>query len=269
MAVHRVALLLTALALAAPAQEAAAAAHWTPDVAAARQWAAGRAGAISFAVRTPERLAGSGVDRTYPSASVVKAMLLVTYLRQGSVRDRDLRPADRALLAPMIRVSDNVAATRVRNIVGNAAVTRLARAAGMTRFSMAPGMWGSSRISARDQTRFFLRVDSFVPRRHRAYAMELLRTVVPSQRWGIARAVPAGWTLFLKGGWGSGTGAVGHQVGLLRLDGDRVAVAVLTVGSPSDAYSQATEEGIARRLLRGLGGPLRGAAGAGSARLAP
>jgi hypothetical protein len=267
MALRRVSLLLAALALVAPAQ-APAAARWTPDVAAARQWAAGRAGAISFAVRTPERLVGSGVDRTYPSASVIKAMLLVTYLRQGSVRDRDLRAADRALLAPMIRRSDNVTATRVRNIVGNHAVTRLARAVGMTRFSMNPGVWGSSRISARDQTRFFLRIDSFVPRRHRAYAMRLLRTVVPSQRWGIARAVPPDWTLYFKGGWGSGTGAVGHQIGLLRLDGDRVAVAVLTVGSPSHAYSKATEEGIARRLLRGLGRPLGGTLSGGIARLA-
>jgi hypothetical protein len=268
MALRRVSLLLAALALAAPAHASAAAAHWTPDVAAARLWAAGRAGAISFAVRTPERVTGYRIDVTYPSASVIKAMLMVTYLRQGSVRDRDLRPADRALLAPMIRRSDNVTATQVRNIVGNDAVTRLARAAGMTHFRMSPGVWGSSRISARDQTRLFLHVDSFVPRRHRAYAMRLLRTVVPSQRWGIARAVPADWTLYFKGGWGSGTGAVGHQVGLLRLDGDRVAVTVLTVGSPSHAYSQATEEGIARRLLRGLGRPLRGASRAGGAQLA-
>jgi hypothetical protein len=269
MALRRVSLPLAVLALAAPAQAAAASPdHWTADVAAARQWAAGRAGVVSFAVRTPERLAGSAVDRTYPSASVIKAMLLVTYLRSGKVRDRDLRRADRALLAPMIRVSDNGAATAVRNIVGNAAVTRLARTVGMTRFSMHP-VWGQSRISARDQTRFFLRVDSFVPRRHRAYAMQLLRTVVPSQRWGIARAVPTDWSLYFKGGWGSGTGAVGHQIGLLRLDGDRVAVAVLTVGSPSHAYSQATEEGVARRLLRGLARPLRGASRAGSAQLAP
>jgi hypothetical protein len=257
--------LATPAALAAPAS-ASAAARWAPDVAAARRWAAGRQGSIAFAVRAPEGVAGAGLDRTYPSASVIKAMLMVTYLRQRSVRDRPLRAADRALLAPMIRWSDNGTATRVRDLVGNDAVTRLARTVGMTRFSMAP-VWGSARISPRDQTRFFLHVDAFVPRRHRAYAMRLLGTIVPAQRWGIARALPAPWTLAFKGGWGSGTGAVGHQVGLLRLDGDRVAIAVMTLGSPSHAYAKATEEGIARRLLPGLRGRLAGTASMLEARL--
>ena len=45
--------------------------------------------------------------------------------------------------------------------------------------------------------------------------MERLRTVVHTQRWGIAEVAPAGWTLYFKGGWGSGTGLVDHQVALL------------------------------------------------------
>ena len=116
----------------------------------------------------------------------------------------------------MIRRSDNVAATRVRDIVGNAAVVRLARRAGMTRFAVDP-VWGLSLITARDQTRFFLRIERLAARsRHRAYALRLLRTIVPSQRWGMGQVIPDGWTLYFKGGWGSGTGAVDHQVGLLR-----------------------------------------------------
>src|SRR5215210_265088 len=105
---------------AAPAHAARAPATWTPDVAAARAWSQTRQGVIAFAVRTEDRLWGIGLDRRFPSASVVKAMLLVGYLRRDSVRGRDLRAADRALLDPMIRRSDNIAATRVRDIVGNA-----------------------------------------------------------------------------------------------------------------------------------------------------
>ena len=251
-----VALLLAALA----ASPAAAADRWQPDVAAAASWAAARAGTVAFAVRTEEGLVGRHLDRTFPSASVVKAMLMVAYLRQRSVRDRPLRDADRALLGPMIRRSDNVAATRVRDIVGSGALTRLAHVAGMTRFRADP-VWGRSSITARDQTRFFLHIDARVPERHRAYAMCLLRTIVPSQRWGLARAIPAGWTLYFKGGWAAGTGAVDHHVGLLRQDGERVAIAVLTVGNPDHAYGTATEEGVARLLLRGLGGHLAGTAG--------
>src|SRR4051794_21814039 len=106
--------LAAAPARAAGASAPAAAAEWTPDVAAARSWANTRQGAIAFAVRTEHGLWGIGLDRRFPSASVVKAMLLVAYLRQSSVRHRDLRPTDRALLDPMIQRSDNIAATRVR-----------------------------------------------------------------------------------------------------------------------------------------------------------
>jgi Beta-lactamase enzyme family len=228
---------------------AGAADRWKPDVKGAAAWAEGRAGAVTFAVRTEDRLRGRGLDVQRPAASVFKAMLLVTYLRRAY--DRPLGAADRALLSPMIRSSDNAAASQVRNLMGNAAVVRLARRAGMTRFAIA-SIWGLSRITARDQTRFFLHIDRLVPRRHRAYALRLLRTIVPSQRWGIAQAIPAGWRLYFKGGWGSGTGAVDHQVGLLRRGEDRVSIAVMTVNNPSHAYGKATLEGVSRRLLRGL-----------------
>ncbi len=225
--------------------------RWQPDVAGAAAWASARQGSVTFAVRTGDRLAGRGLDRQFPSASVIKAMLLVTYLRQTSVRDRPLDAGEKALLAPMIRRSDNIAATRVRDIVGNPAIVSLARRAAMTRFVIHPH-WGLSLITARDQTRFFLDIESLLPDRHRAYALRLLRTIVPSQRWGMAQVIPAAWELYFKGGWGSGTGAVDHQVGLLARGEHRVAIAVLTVGNPSHAYGKATLRGVSRRLLRGL-----------------
>jgi hypothetical protein len=224
---------------------------WEPDVAAARAYAAERPGVVSFAVRTEGRLWGHRTTRGVPAASVLKAMLLVAYLRRGAVRGRPLGRADRRLLAPMVRRSDNVTATRVRGIVGDDGLRRLARAAGMRRFRTAP-IWGLSRVDARDQTRFLLHVDDLVPRRHRAYAMTLLRTIVASQRWGVARARPRGWRLYFKGGWGSGSGAVDHQVALLRRGELRVSVAIMTTGNGSHAAGTATLRGVARRLLRGL-----------------
>jgi beta-lactamase class A len=234
--------------------------RWRPNVRAAADYANSRAGTVAFAIRTGNRVVGRGLDRQFRCASVIKAMLMVTYLRQRTVRSRPLRSAERALLEPMIRWSDNDAATQVRNIVGNAAVSALARAAGMSRFVVNP-IWGYSLITARDQTRFFLRIDKLVPERHRAYALRLLRTIVPSQRWGMARAIPQGWRLHFKGGWGAGTGAVDHQVGLLRRGRHRVAVAVMTVGNPTHSYGNATLEGVARRLMRGLEPQLQGSAG--------
>jgi Beta-lactamase enzyme family len=206
---------------------------------------------VSFGVRTEGHLYGVGVRRTAPSASVLKAMLLVAYLRQPEVRARPLTKADRDLLAPMIRWSDNVAATRVRDIVGNDGLVRLARRVGMRAFVPA-AIWGLSRIDAADQTLFFLHIDRYVPARHRATALKLLSSIVPSQRWGIAQVRPPGWALYFKGGWGSGTGAVDHQVALLRRGKRCVSVAILTTSSPSHAYGKQTLRGVAKRLLRGL-----------------
>jgi hypothetical protein len=252
---RRLAAALVLAALLGTAGPASAQDRWRPDVRAAATYANGRAGTVAFAVRTGNRLVGRGLDRQFRSASVIKAMLMVTYLRQRSVRSRALTGGERALLEPMIRWSDNDAATHVRNVVGNPAVSRLARAAGMTRFVMNV-VWGYSLITPRDQTRFFLRIDRLIPRRHRTYAMRLLRTIIPGQRWGMARVIPRGWRLYFKGGWGAGTGAVDHHVGLLVRGSSRVSIAILTVGNPTHAYGKATEEGVARRLLRGLGGEL-------------
>jgi hypothetical protein len=137
---------------------------WAPDVAAARAYGHTRPGVIAFAVRTDDRLWGWRVDKQFPSASVLKAMLLVAYLRH--VRDRPLRHSERALLTPMIRRSDNFAATTIRNRIGDAALVRLAHRTGMTRFVPGGAIWGNSQITARDQTRFFLHIDRFVPPRH-------------------------------------------------------------------------------------------------------
>lgn len=247
-------LLAAVVAVGAPAASAAPTADdrpgWRPGLEAAREYAANRAGTISFAVRTPHRLYRSDAYRVYRSASVVKAMLMVAYLNHPHVRDRRLTAADHALLDPMVRRSDNVAASRVRDIVGNGALERLADRAGMGRFATAPS-WGDTRITAAGQTKLFLRIDRYVVRRHRATALRLLRTVVAPQRWGIARAPRPGWALHFKGGWGD-YGEVDHQVALLTRGQRRIAVAILTTGFPSHDYGKQTLEGVARRLLRGL-----------------
>jgi beta-lactamase class A len=243
---------------------------WHPDVAAARGFAAGRQGEVGFAVRTKHRHWGYNATATYRSASVVKAMLLVAYLRRPDVRHRALCPAERALLDPMIRQSDNRAADAIMRQVGTERLAALGRRAGMRSFAPYPVYWGGSMIDADDQARLFLRIDRYVPRRHRAYAMSLLRGVIPAQRWGIAAVVPPGWTIAFKGGWGKGqTREVDHQVALLTRGRERVSVAVLTADNPSDGYGFATIRGVAARLLRGLEGTIVGRARPGREHLGP
>jgi hypothetical protein len=241
---------LAALIAALALVPSAGAAAWPDRKADAIDYLAQRAGVESFAL-----VDARGHIHPYrgrlraPSASLLKAMLLVAYLNRADVRHRDLRAADRNLLAPMIRWSDNVTAGSVLGIVGSSGVYRVAHRARMRDFSLR-SPWGMSTTSASDQARFFYRIDSLVPGRHRAYAMRLLARIVPSQRWGIPPVVPSGWSIHFKGGWGSGTGRVTHQSALLLRGGERVSLSILTQWNPSHAYGTATIRGIAARLLR-------------------
>jgi Beta-lactamase enzyme family len=240
---------------AAPAGSAAntpALDRWEPGVEHAKRYAKRRTGDIRFAVIDPDgRLQHFHGGRTAPAASVFKAMLLATYLRQSSVRDRRLRAEDKRLLRPMIVRSDNETATRVRDIVGKRAIERLARHAGMRHFKYS-STWGLSRTAPTDQARFFHTYDRHVPARHERYARRLLASIVSWQRWGIAQARPDGWKLYFKGGWGVGSGRVNHQVAFLERRGERVSLAIFTEYSRSHGYGTRTIEGVAKRLLKGL-----------------
>ena len=223
------------------------------DVTPAREYAAQRPGVVAFAVRTENAFAGVNADRVFPSASVLKAMLLVAYAR--TARDRPFTPAEKALLNPMIRRSDNPAANQIFTRVGINRLQQLATKTGMSRFRAASPIWGNSQITARDQTRFFLQIDTLLPRRHRAYGLNLLRTVVPSQRWGIGTVSLPDWRVYFKGGWGSGTGRVDHQVALLRRKDERIAIAVLTADNGTHTTGKETLAGVFRRLTGELARP--------------
>ena len=247
--------LLTALALsvvllltAAPTAQGQTK-SWYWRKAAAKDYAQGRLGAVSFAfVDNRGVLRGYLPWRIAPSASLLKAMLLVAYLRRADVRSRALTDYERSLLGPMIRRSDNYTAGVVLGRVGARRLYRLARRVPMRHFRLR-SPWGLSEVTAGDQARFFYRIDLYVPVRHRRYARRLLASIVPSQRWGIPPERPAGWRIFFKGGWASGTGRVTHQVALLEEHDQRLAIAVLTEFNPSHDYGTQTIRGVAARLL--------------------
>ncbi len=121
----------------------------------------------------------------------------------------------------------------------------------MHRFHYDP-VWGLSRTSPRDQARFMDHLDRFVPARHRAFARHQLAHIVPSQRWGIGRLHLPGWHLYFKGGWGSGSGAVDHQIAFLESGQSRISLAIFTQSDGSHRYGKRTLRGIAARLLRDL-----------------
>ena len=218
----------------------------------ASRFLAGRTGSASFAaVDERGRVHGFRRGVQYSSASLVKAMLLVSYLDRRDVRRRTLRRSERSLLGPMIRVSDNDAASAIYARVGEGGLNRLAHRARMRRFVANP-VWGGCQVTARDQARFFSRIRSLLPPRHRQYGLGLLRRIVSYERWGITQGAPPGWRLFFKGGWfRDDDGWRVHQAALLRQGKRRISIAVLTRGGPSLEYGAATIAGVTARLLRG------------------
>jgi len=260
LALAAVALLATAPLAAAATPEGPHARHrhklWRKAFASAEHYAARRLGRVSVALVDDFGVVhGYHRARGYRSASVVKAMLLVSYLNRRGVRGHRLSSSSRRLLRPMITRSDNNAATRVRSIVGNRGLRRLARRVGMKHFATARA-WGNTRIAAADQARFFSRIDELVPRRHRRYARRLLRSIVGPQRWGIPQSLPKGARAYFKGGWRPVAGGwIVHQVALVERGKRRVALAVLTDHDRSEGYGHETIRGVAKRALRPLALP--------------
>ncbi|MGZ8622019.1 MAG: hypothetical protein ACXWW8_05475, partial [Solirubrobacterales bacterium] len=145
---------------------------------AAAAYADAREGLVSFAVVNSEgKLRGRTVDRRYPAASTVKAMLLAA---ETDRLERDGLPLDdgtRSLLEGMITVSDNDAADAIHARVGDSGMFAVARQAEMKRFIEA-GHWGNAQVAASDLARFFSRLDELMVGAHREFALGLLGSVV-------------------------------------------------------------------------------------------
>ncbi|HEX5895180.1 MAG TPA: serine hydrolase, partial [Thermoleophilaceae bacterium] len=244
---------------------------------AAQSWLRSRGGVNSWAlVDSWGRFHGFAPQRTYVSASLVKAMLLVAYLRGIGSRAPDA--GERASLGPMITVSSNDAADTIYYRVGDAALYRLARLAGMRSFSVA-GYWGNAQFSAEDQARLFNRIDRLVPRASRPYARGLLSSIVSYQRWGFSRySLAVGFRTFFKGGWReTGAGQLVHEAALFERGPTRISMAVLTDGNPSHDYGTETLRGVAQRVFvrrrpareSTVRPPAKPATGAGAEQLAP
>jgi hypothetical protein len=219
----------------------------------AERFLSGRIGRTALAVVDSEgRMSGVHVDQTFITGSVVKAMLLVAYLRRLDAMGRhSIDSSSNSFLYPMIHVSDNGAATRCWSIVGDSGLDAVARAAGMTNFSIS-GIWARAMISASDQARFFFEMDSLIPREFVGYARHLFSTIAAFESWGIpAVARPLGYTVFFKAGWRPSPDVyLVHQIARLEGHHRTFSMAVMTDGDPDMGYGIATIQGVTQALLR-------------------
>ena len=250
---HRIAAgIVTCAVLAIPAAATAESYPSRGQIDAVRKYLKQRAGVVGVGVIDDHgHVRGVHGTRRFVTASVIKAMLLVSYLRKVDHQGRHLTHYERRHLRPMIRVSSNSAATWVYNRLGDRRLRRLARKADMNQFSICCS-WGYARFSARDQAKFFWRLERLTPQRFSDYAKGLLRSIVSSQSWGIpAVARPRGFSVFFKGGWrGTSLGQLVHQASFISYRGTGFSLAVLTDGNPSMSYGIETIAGVARRIVR-------------------
>src|SRR5665647_2313736 len=215
-------------------------------VARALDWAGGRAGEVGVAVVDSRgEVTGLHAHATFEGASLVKAMLLVAYLRARPAAD----PALDGVATTMIAESDNASAYTTYGVVGGKGLKRVATLSGMEDFEPGAG-WLDSRVSAADQARFFFDLERYVPAGRRAFARRLLTGITAMQRWGIpAAAGPAGWQTFFKGGWLGMDNRLMLQAAWLERGQKRWALAVMTDDNPDRAYGWDTQKGVAGLLL--------------------
>ena len=213
---------------------------------AAFAWAAGRAGRVAVAVVDSRgRLYGYHADEGFMSASVVKVMLLVAYLRGHDTVSAGMRD----VLQRMIEHSDNDAADLVYGIVGRGGLERVAKLAGMKGFKTT-GAWITTRITAADMALFFRDMHTWLPSRQRSFADRLLSHITPYQCWGIpAAARPLGYRVYFKPGW-LGAWVLAHEAARLERGNVRLGLAVLTDDNPYESYGKDTVAGVTARLLR-------------------
>ena len=189
------------------------------------------------------RLHGSHPDRVHNSASVVKVMFMVALLRQPGVRHDDAHRRRARLAEPMIKRSDNQAATAIFNRVGEAALYAARRRRRARHFTTQP-TWGLTTITAGAQARFFCRIERFVPKRHRDYALRLLSRIVAAPALGdpAGRAGAAGSSTSRAAGRAAPSWRI-NQVMLLRRPPRRFALAILTREQPSQDLRRAVDRG--------------------------
>ena len=176
-----------------------------------------RAGTVSFAVRTEHRVWGRDARGPSRARACSRSMLLVAYLR----RAERPRPAARRRRPRAARADDALVRQRDRHERPEHRGRRRPRAARPARRDAPlPGRGAGVGPLERRRRRpeplppAHRPARAAAPPAHRAAPARLDRA---ARSAGGSRSVrPPGWALYFKGGWGSGSGAVDHQVALLR-----------------------------------------------------
>jgi beta-lactamase class A len=172
-----------------------------------------------------------------PTGSVAKLLILEAYLLHfqdaGETPDGDLG----ATLAAMIQESDNDAADSLYAALGSTAgASDMLPRLGLQATTLGPDdQWGLSTTNAADQLRLLQNLssaDSPLSAASQNYALDLMRSVDPEQRWGVGAASDPGTQFANKNGWlnvdDDDDRWLANSLGVITVHGHQVLMAVLT-----------------------------------------
>jgi beta-lactamase class A len=201
----------------------------------------------------------------FDAASAIKVTIISALLYKVDGPDH-MTSAQHALAWRMITESDNAAATRLWNEVGDAGMQRFVTAAHMPHTILDDAAWGLSQLTAQDELTLLTLLRTAGPvlsNTSRGYVLWLMSNVVPSQRWGVPAGAPADVTVSVKNGWlpDPVTGrwhinsiGVFRSLGAYRSRHIGYQIAVLTDGNSSRSYGIATIQAVARVINRDIAG---------------
>lgn len=170
----------------------------------------------------------------------------------------------------MIELSDNDAATDLWDSAdGAAGIGSFNSSVGLTATTPSPCVecsgfpwpgWGLTTTTPSDQIallRLLVEPSSLLNATEQQYALNLMESVVPSERWGVTGGVPSGVTIALKNGWlplnTADTDWQVNSIGWVSGDGRDYLLAVMTTGDPTEQYGIDTIDGLSTMIWASLG----------------
>lgn len=198
-------------------------------------------------------------DRRQSTASVFKVMVMAGTLLEAQEAGRGPTGWEVSQMEPMITESANAPVRALWSSFGGAPwFADQARIFGLEQTITVGDYetgWGATKTSAADQVHLLRQVilghGGLLEPAHRRWALDLMASVVPDQRWGLGTEAPTGSTVFQKNGF---AGVTANSVGVVRrADGSHYVMAVLTTGWSSWTVGVPTVDRIASWVHDALG----------------